>query len=142
MRDDYTANPVALNARLVQEFRAGGGRLGGPLAGVRLLLLTTRGARSGREHTTPLGYVTDGTADRLVLFASNLGAAKPPAWFHNLRANPDATIEVGSERFSGRASVPGGAERDRLYELFTSQTPGTSSHEERAGRPIPMVLIE
>jgi deazaflavin-dependent oxidoreductase (nitroreductase family) len=132
----------AFNRALIEEFRAGGGRVGGPMAGRPLVLLTTTGARSGRARTTPLGYVTDGAPDRIVVFASNLGAPAAPAWFHNLVANPEVVVEVGDRRFPARATVPAGAERDRLYEAFVASFPGTSEHQARAGRRIPMVLLE
>ena len=132
----------AFNRALIEEFRASGGRVGGPLAGRPLVLLTTTGAGSGEPRTTPLGYVEDGSPDRIVLFASNLGAPAAPAWFHNLLANPEVVVEVGDHRFPARASVPGGAERDRLYEAFVSRFPGTAEHQARAGRQIPMVLLE
>lgn len=127
---------------LIEEFRANGGRVGGRLAGRPLVLLTTTGARSGLPRTTPLGYVTDGAADRIVLFASNLGAASAPAWYRNLVANPEVVVEVGAERFRARATVAEGAERERLYGAFTSSFPGTSEHQARAGRRIPMVVLE
>jgi deazaflavin-dependent oxidoreductase (nitroreductase family) len=132
----------AFNRTLIEEFRANGGRVGGPMAGLPLVLLTTTGARSGRARTTPLGYVSDGAPERIVLFASNMGAPAAPAWFHNLVANPDVVVEVGDRRFPARATVAAGAERDRLYEAFVAGFPGTSGHQARAGRRIPMVLLE
>ena len=130
----------AFNRSAIAEFRASGGVVGGRLAGQTLLLLTTTGARSGAARTTPVGYAEDG--DRLVLFASNLGAATPPAWFSNLVANPDVAVEVGTERFPARASVASGAERERLYQVWLSRFPGTAGHQEHAGREIPMVVLE
>jgi deazaflavin-dependent oxidoreductase (nitroreductase family) len=133
---------VAYNGALIEEFRAGGGRVSGRMADTPLVLLTTTGARSGRPRTTPLGYVADGSPDRLVLFASNLGAPAPPAWFRNLVARPFVQIEVGARRCAARASVPGGAERERLYEAWLAAFPSTAGHQARAGRQIPMVLVE
>jgi deazaflavin-dependent oxidoreductase (nitroreductase family) len=130
----------AFNEELIAEFRANGGAVGGRLAGQPLILLTTTGARSGQPRTTPLGYLRDG--ERLALFASNLGAPEPPAWYRNVVAHPEVTIEVGDERFPARASVASGAERDRLYEEFVSRFPGTAGHQARAGRQIPIVLLQ
>jgi deazaflavin-dependent oxidoreductase (nitroreductase family) len=131
------------NRSLIAEFRSSGGHVSGVLADSPMLLLTTTGAHSGRPHTTPLGYVTDRTPDRLVVFASNMGAARHPAWFHNLRADPQAEVEVGERRFPVTATIATGADYDRLYRLFTESMPGTGDHQERAGqRQIPMVLLE
>src|SRR5947199_552368 len=93
------------NQRVIREFRANQGKVSGQLANMPVLLLTMTGARSGRTLTTPLVYTTDG--DRLVVIASFAGAPKHPAWYHNLLAHPDATAEVGSERF--RVKAPGTA---------------------------------
>jgi deazaflavin-dependent oxidoreductase (nitroreductase family) len=130
----------AFNETVVAEFRANGGSVGGRLAGQPLVLLTTVGARSGQPRTTPLGCLRDG--DRLVLFASNMGAAEPPAWFRNLVTNPEVMVEVGTERVRARAAVAAGAERERLYEAFVARFPGIAGHQARAGRPIPVVVLE
>jgi deazaflavin-dependent oxidoreductase (nitroreductase family) len=129
----------AFNRSVIEEFRATGGVEGGQLAGKPMLLLTTTGARSGQARTTPLAYVADG--EDLVVFASNLGAPRDPDWFRNLVACPDATVEVGVERFVARATPAAGAERERLYELFVSGNPGTEGHQAKAGRQIPMVVL-
>src|SRR6476659_9945400 len=91
------------NQRVIREFRANQGKVGGQLAHMPVLLLTMTGARSGRTITKPLVYTTDG--DRLVVIASFAGAPKHPAWYHNLLAHPEATVEVGSERFQVKAAV-------------------------------------
>jgi deazaflavin-dependent oxidoreductase (nitroreductase family) len=143
MRDAYLRDPVAANAMIVEQYRATGGQLPPPLHGSRILLLTTRGAKTGEDRTSPLGFVTDGGMHRMVLYASNIGADRDPGWCRNLRANPDVVVEVGAERFDARATVlDGGPERDRLFELFTGQMPGTAAHQDRTGRTIPMVLVE
>ncbi|HYZ01274.1 MAG TPA: nitroreductase family deazaflavin-dependent oxidoreductase, partial [Candidatus Binatia bacterium] len=116
------ANPMeAFNRDLVKEYRANGGTVTGPFAGRPLLLLTTTGARSGEQRTTPLVYTTDG--ERLVIIASKGGAPNNPAWYHNLTANPEATVELGTERFQVRAEVAQGEERDRLFEAQAAQMP-------------------
>ncbi|WP_455713175.1 nitroreductase/quinone reductase family protein [Streptomyces zaomyceticus] len=114
------------NQRVIEEFRANGGRVGGMFEGAALLLLTTTGARSGRAHTTPAVYVRDGA--RLLVFASNAGGPKHPAWFHNLRADPHVTVELGTpegavERFAATSVVTEGEERDRLYAEQTARDP-------------------
>jgi len=132
----------AFNAALVEEYRANAGKLGGRLEGHTLMLLTTTGAKSGLPRTVPLGFVADGSEDRLVIFASNIGAPAHPDWYVNLVANPDVTVELRHERFTARASTTEGTEHDRLYELFTSQRPGTDTHQGKTERKIPIVLLE
>lgn len=135
LSERYAGDPLAVNRTLVERYRANGGDLGGGFGGAgRMLLLTTTGARSGRPQTAPMMYVRDG--DRLVVFASNAGAPKHPAWYHNLVANPEATVEVGSDRFQARATITAGDERKRLWKLFPFP-----EHEEKAGRQIPVVTL-
>ncbi len=142
-RRSYADDPLAANAQVIAQYRATGGQLSPPFHGERILLLTTTGARSGLQHTAPLGFVRDGDPDRLVVFASNVASPRTPAWCLNLRRHPEATVEVGRDRFAVRATVvDSGPERDRLYELFTSQMPGTASHQDRTQRVIPMVVLE
>src|SRR5262249_57560363 len=100
------------NQRVIREFRANQGKVGGQLAHMPVLLLTMTGARSGRTLTTPLVYTTDG--ERLVVIASFAGAPKHPAWYHNIRPHPKPTVEVGSERFRVKATETAGEERRRL----------------------------
>jgi deazaflavin-dependent oxidoreductase (nitroreductase family) len=138
--EDFQADPNAVNQRMIAEFRANGGKLGGRLANSRLLLLTTTGARSGRPRTVPLGYTVAG--DRLVVIAANAGAPKHPDWFHNLVANPQVTVEVGAEQFRARASVPVGAERERLLEQQLPQMPYFADQQRKTTRQIPLVVLE
>ena len=133
----------AFNKGLIAEFRANHGKLSGQFENSTLVLLTTTGAKSGQPHTVPLGWVADGSEDRIVLFASNIGAPKHPAWYVNLMAHPEVTIELRGEKFPATASsVPEGPEYDRLYQLFTSQMPGTDAHQGKTERRIPMVIVE
>ncbi|MBV9392670.1 MAG: nitroreductase family deazaflavin-dependent oxidoreductase, partial [Verrucomicrobia bacterium] len=83
------------NRKIIEEFHANGGKVGGPFEGANLLLLTTTGAKSGQRHTTPLVYLSD--RDRMIIFASKAGAPTNPDWYHNLLAHPQATVEVGTE---------------------------------------------
>src|SRR6476660_530829 len=114
--ESFKADPRAFNRNLIAEFRANGGKVSSIPSNGRLFLLTTIGARSGQPHTVPLGFARDG--DRLLTIASDNGAPKAPAWYHNLVANPEVTVEVGAERYQARAIVAEGAERERLVAVL------------------------
>ena len=129
-----------LNQRIITEFRANQGKVGGQFAGAPLLLLTTTGAKSGRAITKPLVYTKDG--NRIVLIASFAGAPKNPAWFVNLVANPVATVELGSERFQARATVTSGEERQRLYRNQAAQMAIFDDYQKKTTRQIPVVVLE
>lgn len=128
------------NQQLIAEYRANGGRTNGPFANSPLLLLTTTGAKSGQSRTTPLVYTTDG--DKIVVIASKGGAPTNPDWYRNLLANPEATIELGTESFQVRASVPEGAERERLYNQQAALMPGFAEYQTKTTRQIPVVVLE
>lgn len=129
------------NERLIEDFRAHDGRItSGPFAGRSLLLLTTTGAKSGHARTNPLAYHRDG--DRFVVVASKGGAPTHPAWYHNLRAHPEVTLEVGPETFGARASLPGDAERRRLYDQHAARMPAFADYEKKTTRKIPVVVLE
>ena len=128
------------NKQVIEEFRANGGKVGGNFSGMPLLLLTTTGAKSGQKRTTPLAYTTDG--DRCVIIASYAGAPKHPAWYLNLAANPEVTLEVGSETFQARASTAEGAERDRLYAAQAAAMPVFNEYQQKTTRQIPVVVLE
>src|SRR5438874_147032 len=100
----------ARNRKVIEEFRANAGKV---QSGLPLLLLTTTGAKTGRQRTTPVAYLADG--DRVVVFASKGGGPTSPDWYHNLVANASVTVEVGGETYAARAVVASGEERDRLY---------------------------
>ncbi|MFD7321768.1 nitroreductase/quinone reductase family protein [Streptomyces sp. NPDC059875] len=132
------------NQQVIEEFRANGGKVGGMFEGASLLLLTTTGARSGRPHTNPAVYVRDGA--RLLIFASNAGGPKHPAWFHNLRADAHVTVERGTpdgtvERFSATAEVVEGAERDRLFGEQCDRDPAFAAYQAGTERVIPVVAL-
>jgi deazaflavin-dependent oxidoreductase (nitroreductase family) len=129
-----------LNQRIITEFRANQGKVGGQFAGAPLLLLTTTGAKSGRSITKPLVFTKNG--NRIVLIASYAGAPKNPAWFVNLVANPVVTIELGSERFQARAKVTSGEERDRLYKNQAAQMDIFNDYQKKTTRQIPVVVLE
>jgi deazaflavin-dependent oxidoreductase (nitroreductase family) len=128
------------NASVIAEFRAHGGRVGGPFEGAPLLLLTSTGAKSGEERTTPVMYLPDG--ERMVIFASKAGAPTNPAWYHNLVANPTATVEVGTESFQAQARVASGEERAELYNRQTELRPQFADYAEKTTREIPVVVLE
>jgi deazaflavin-dependent oxidoreductase (nitroreductase family) len=127
------------NRTLIEEYRATGGKLSGRLANSKLLLLTTTGARSGLVRTTPLGYGMDG--DRIVVVAANAGAPAHPDWYHNLRAHPLVTIELGAERFQARAEVAEGPERTRLVAHEAEIVPWLSAQQQKTSREIPVVIF-
>lgn len=128
------------NRRLIEEFRACGGRVAGAYEGAPLLLLTTTGAKSGRLHTTPLMYLEDG--GRLVVFGTKGGAPTNPDWYYNLLARPEATVEVGKETFAVRGTVAAGEERDRLFAAQAARRPQFAEYEAKTTRKIPVVVLE
>jgi deazaflavin-dependent oxidoreductase (nitroreductase family) len=137
---EETMDYNAFNRQLIEEFRANGGKVGGMFAGAPLLLLTTTGAKSGQPRVAPLAYTTDN--DRLVVIASKGGAPTHPDWFHNLRANPQVTVEVGTETFPARATVQQGAERQRLFDQMAAQMPNFAEYQKNTVRKIPVVVLE
>ena len=124
---------------VVTEFRANGGKVGGYFADMTLLLLTAVGARSGVPQTVPLTYVADG--DRLLVFAAANGAPKHPAWFHNLVAHPEVTVEVGDESFPAEAVVITGSEREELLDRFEGLKPVIARMQAKTTRVIPAVAL-
>ncbi len=128
------------NQTVITEFRANSGKVGGYFANLPLLLLTTIGAKSGQPRVAPLAYTTDG--DRFVIFASKAGAPTNPDWYHNLLANPTATVEIGSERFQVRAAVAESQERERLYAEMAEQFPQFGEYQQKTDRKIPVVTLE
>ncbi|MGH2633179.1 MAG: nitroreductase family deazaflavin-dependent oxidoreductase [Tepidiformaceae bacterium] len=127
------------NTQIINEFRANAGETFGVFKGRNLLLLTTTGAKSGQSRTTPLVYSKDG--DRLVIIASKGGAPTHPAWYHNISAHPEVTLEVGTEKFNARASAVEGPERDRLYARQAAEMPAFSDYEKKTTRRIPVVVL-
>ncbi|MGW2147690.1 nitroreductase family deazaflavin-dependent oxidoreductase [Nonomuraea bangladeshensis] len=127
------------NQQIIDEFRANEGRVGGMFEGSPLLLLTTTGARSGRQVTTPVMYLPDG--ERYVIIASNAGADTHPAWYHNLRAHPVATVEVGTETFQAKAVPVEGEERDQLYARMVAVAPQFADYERKTSRRIPVLAL-
>jgi len=128
------------NEGVIKDFRANGGKVGGQMENIPLLLVTMKGAKSGRTITLPLAYSKDG--NRFVVIASYAGAPHNPSWYHNLVAHPDVTIELGGEKFQGKASVAQGAERDRLFNQQADQLPIFNDYQKKTTRRIPVIVID
>ena len=127
------------NQKVITEFRANQGKVGGQFADRPLLLLTTTGAKKGKTHTNPLAYTKDG--DRFVVIASFGGAPKNPSWYNNLVAHPVVTVEVGSERFKAKATVTTGEERQKLYDHQAEQIPAFAEYAKKTTRQIPVIVL-
>lgn len=127
------------NQAVIQEFRANAGRVGGNFEGAPMLLLHTTGAKSGRERVNPMMYLRDG--ERVLVFASKAGADTHPDWFHNVRANPRVTVEIGTERYDADAEIITGDEHDRLYALQAERYPGFADYARKTDRVIPVVAL-
>ncbi len=127
------------NRRLIEEFRAHGGKVSGYFEHTPLLLLTTTGAKSGERHTTPVAYMPDG--DRLLVWASNGGSPTHPDWYHNLVAHPHVTVEVGTETFEAVAVVTADAERDRLWTQLVAVYPVLAENQAKTTRQIPVIAL-
>ena len=126
---------------VVADFRSHHGRVTvGPIAGMQLLLLNAKGARTGIERTYPLAYVRDG--DRYVIVASKGGSPTNPDWYWNLIANPEAMIEVGSERIPVMAIEVKGAERQGVFDLAAATHHGFKEYEKTTPRVIPVFVLE
>lgn len=132
--------PTSFHESVIEEFRANGGQVGGPFQGSDLLLLTTTGAKSGRAHTVPLGFVRDG--DLLLVVASAAGAPKHPAWYHNLLANPTVQVEIGTESFDAVAVPAEGSDRDELFDRVIRVAPGYADYQNRTDRRLPVVTLQ
>jgi deazaflavin-dependent oxidoreductase (nitroreductase family) len=128
------------NAKIIDEFRANEGKVGGQFEGAPLLLLHSTGAKSGKTRVSPMMYAKEG--DRIFVFASKAGAPTNPDWYHNLVANPDAFIEVGTDTVEVAASVLEGEERDRVYAEQARNYPGFAEYQEKTDRIIPVVALD
>ena len=129
----------AFNASLIEEFRANGGKVGGRFEGRPVVLVTATGAKSGRRLTIPLVYLQDG--DRRFIFASKAGSPKNPDWYHNLVANPNVTVEIGTETYEATAREIAGPERDEIYAKQVEAAPNFGEYQEKTTRVIPVVEL-
>ena len=128
------------NKKIIEEFRANNGVVGGPFEGTTLLLLHHTGAKSGTERVNPLAYqpVDNGYA----IFASKGGAPTNPDWYYNLLAHPDTVAEVGTQTIPVKARVLEGEDRNQIWSEQKRRAPGFAEYEKTAGREIPVVLLE
>ena len=127
------------NKHIVDEFRANHGKVGGRFEGKTLLLLHTHGAKSGKERINPTAYVRDG--DRLVVIASKGGADTNPDWYYNILANPQVSVEVGTDKFRAHATVAQEPERTRLYNKMVEIMPGFDDYRRKTTRVIPVIIL-
>jgi deazaflavin-dependent oxidoreductase (nitroreductase family) len=128
------------NRQVIDEFRANGGKVGGQFEGAPLVLLHTVGARSGQPRINPLAYLPDG--ENVVIIASKGGAPTHPDWYHNIRANPDVSVEIGTETKPMRARISEGAERDEIFARVVAAMPNFGEYQQNTDRIIPVVVLE
>jgi len=128
------------NRNLIEDVRTNGKPTGGPFLGRDVLVLTTKGAKSGDERSTPLVYSWD--KGHHVIVASKGGAPTHPSWYHNLEAHPVVTIETGGEKFQARAKVVDGDEYERLYKQHADINPGFWDYRKKTDRKIPVIVLE
>lgn len=130
------------NAKIIAEFRANGGKVGGPFDGAPMILVHHKGRRSGTERVNPLVYQPlDGGS--MAIFASAAGAPEHPDWYHNLTASPDTTVEVGDETFTVHVHEAQGDERSAIWERQMQLSPGFAEYETKAApRQIPVLVLD
>lgn len=127
------------NRKIIEEFRANGGVVGGRFSGRTLLLLHTKGAKSGEERVNPVAYTQDG--NRMVIIASKGGSPENPAWYYNILAHPRFAVEVGTEQFEVDATIASEPERTRLYDQMATIMPGFAEYKTRTTRQIPVIVL-
>ena len=135
-----STTPEDFNAKVIEEFRANGGKAGGMFEGMPLVLVHNVGAKSGREFVTPLVYLDDG--GRRYIFGSKGGAAVHPGWYYNLKAEPNVTIEVGTDTLDVVAEELTGEERDRIFAIQKKQQPQFAGYEQKTDRTIPVIALD
>ena len=127
------------NKKIIDEFRANAGRVGGNFEGKLLLLLHTKGAKSGQKRINPLACVKDG--EQFVVIASKGGADTHPDWYYNVIANPQVTVEVGTETFQAHATIAEEPEQTRLYDKMVKVMPGFDGYRRKTTRVIPVIVL-
>ena len=140
MSDTGAPAPGDWNRAVIEEFRANGGKVGGPFEGTPVLLLTTTGSRTGRRHVTPVVYLE--LEGRVYVFASKAGAPTHPDWYRNLVADPSVTVELGTETYPAQAVEITGAERDRIYTEQASRFSNFAEYQVKTTRVIPVVALD
>jgi deazaflavin-dependent oxidoreductase (nitroreductase family) len=134
------SEPNDWNAKIIAEFRANEGRVGGPFTGSPVLLLHTTGAKTGQERVNPMMYRRVG--DNYAVFASKAGAPTNPDWYHNLVANPAVRAEIGTQTLDLTARVADSAEREPIWAAQKADYPGFADYEQKTSRQIPVVILE
>jgi deazaflavin-dependent oxidoreductase (nitroreductase family) len=134
-----STSPQDFNARIIEEFHANDGRVCGMFEDSTLLLLHHVGAKTGQDRINPLAYNRDG--DRYVIFASKAGAPTNPDWYHNLKAHPDVSIEVGTDTIDVVAAEATGEERERLFSAQVERSPGFGDYQAKTDRVIPVIVL-
>jgi len=134
------SEPNDWNARIIAEFRANEGKLGGGFEGAPVLLLHTTGAKTGRERVNPMMYRQVG--ENYAVFASKAGAPTNPDWYHNLLANPGVRAEIGTQTLDLTARVADNGEREPIWAAQKAEYPGFAEYEAKTTRQIPVVILE
>ncbi len=134
------SNPNDWNAKIIKEFRENAGVVGGPFEGMKLLILHTTGAKTGKERVNPVATMKEN--GYYVIIASKGGAPDNPDWYHNLVANPKISVEVGTETFEARAEVTEEPERSELYSKMADEYPGFKEYEQKTERVIPVIKLK
>ncbi|MGZ4511566.1 MAG: nitroreductase family deazaflavin-dependent oxidoreductase [Mycobacterium sp.] len=138
MPDTQTIN--AFNKSIIDEFRTNGGKVSGQFENADLLLLATTGAKSGQSRVSPLAYFRiDG---KLIIIGSFAGSPVSPAWVHNLRANPQARVEIGTDEFAVTARELPSDERDAIFPKITAAAPGFAEYQSKTSRVIPLFELQ
>jgi deazaflavin-dependent oxidoreductase (nitroreductase family) len=128
------------NTKIIEEFRENKGKVGGPFAGARMLLLHTKGRKSGQPRVNPLVWYPEG--DNAAIIASKGGAPTHPEWYRNLMANPDVSVEIGTYTSDVHARETEGEERERIFDAVKKAMPGFAEYEKRTDRVIPVIVLE
>ncbi|HEY7014196.1 MAG TPA: nitroreductase family deazaflavin-dependent oxidoreductase [Streptosporangiaceae bacterium] len=128
------------NSKIIEEFRANDGKVGGPFEGAPLLLLHTVGAKTGQQRVNPMMYRT--VPDGYAVFASKGGAPDNPDWYHNLLAHPQVSAEIGTRTVELKARVAEGDEREKIWTAHKAAYPGFAEYEQKTSRQIPVVILE
>ena len=133
------SNPNDWNKQIIQEFRSNDGKVGGYFEAMTLLLLHTTGAKSGLPRINPVVTMPDG--DRFVIMASKAGRPTNPDWYYNLIANPEVSVEVGTEKFEALATVVQEPERSELFAKMASMYPVYAEYQQKTTRIIPVIVL-
>lgn len=134
-----TEDLLSFNRQIIDEFRANGGRCGGQFEGNPMVLITMKGAKTGRQLTSPLSYCADG--DDCIIFASAGGSPAHPAWYFNLVANPDVVVERGEDKYDARAVLTAGEDRQQAFDKMVTAMPRFADYQAAVDREIPVFRL-